>query len=554
MSTILRGLRAWLCVGALLGIAGWSAPARAAANPEATLEVAHRPVATFRSAFGGADAAARVQRADKRLDEARARNLPPEVALSPITLDGQRGMAFRQGDVLLFVLTAADIEPGSGDTLDQLAQRTLGALNTALVAEAEQRRWPVVLKALGLALVETALLLVLLWAVWRVAHGIEAALLRGLSEDDRSDTDLPAPQAAASAPTATAAVDGTDARAAWLRYTQALLARLVQLVALFFSAGLIYAWVTSVLLVFPGTQALGERLGGLFLQTVGDLATSALHAVPGLVGVAVILLLAQAAVQASNAVFRAVARRHLRIGFLHPETAAATRRLVALGIWALAVVAAYPYLPGSSSDVFKGVSVLLGAMVTLGSSGIVNQMMSGLVLVYSRALRVGDLVVIGRDSESVEGVVQEIGTLATKLKTMRNEEITIPNAVLVASPIRNFSRLSATQGTMMSTRVTIGYDAPWRQVHGLLLGAAAQTSGLRREPAPFVLQRALSDFYVEYELFAHLDKPIERPLRVSELHQHIQDAFNAAGVQIMSPHFMVQPAHAVLAPKEAGHG
>jgi small-conductance mechanosensitive channel len=121
-------------------------------------------------------------------------------------------------------------------------------------------------------------------------------------------------------------------------------------------------------------------------------------------------------------------------------------------------------------------------MITLGSSGVVNQLMSGLVLVYSRALRVGDHVVVGKDSDAVEGVVQEVGTLATKLKTMRNEEITIPNAVLVSNPIRNYSRLSATQGTMMATKVTIGYDAPWRQVHALLLKAPVPPAGLRQKP------------------------------------------------------------------------
>lgn len=536
----------WVVRG-LLAFAVWMlGTAWAAQEREATLELAHRPIATFRSAFGGADPAGRVQRADKRLGEARARNLPPTAVLAPITLEGQQGVVFRQGDVLLFVLTPADIEPGAAESLDQVAQRTLNQLNAALAADAAQRQWPVLLHAGALALGESVLLLVLLWGVWRVARHVEHLLTRGLSADDLSDGDAPVP--------ADTEAPQTSQRAAWLRYMQALLARLVQLAALFVSAALIYAWATSVLLAFPGTQALGERLSGLFLHTVADFGTGAVRAVPGLVAVAVILLLAQAAVQASNGVFRAVARRHLQIAVLHPETASATRRLVALGIWALAVVAAYPYLPGSSSDVFKGVSVLLGAMVTLGSSGIVNQLMSGLVLVYSRALRVGDQVVIGRDGSAVEGVVQEIGTLATKLKTMRNEEITIPNAVLVSSPIRNFSRLSATQGTMISTRLTIGYEAPWRRVHALLLEAAGATSGLRREPAPFVLQRALSDFYVEYELFAHLDQPLQRPLRLSELHQNIQDAFNAAGIQIMSPHFFQQPERPHVVPREQWNG
>ncbi|MBK8070779.1 MAG: mechanosensitive ion channel family protein [Ramlibacter sp.] len=531
----IRWLLTWLLIrllplASLLALApAWAQQAPPAPSAEATLEVAHQAVATFRSSFNGADAAGRVARAQLRLDEARNRELPPNIELVPVVLDKQRGVAFRQGDVLLFTLTEADLEAGSGETLDRAAQATLARLGQALQAEAQQRQWPVVLRALGVALLETLLLAALLWGLWRMAQLAEDTLTHKL-EAPSADSSQPAPAST------------------FMQYAQSLLSRLVQLAALFVSAALVYFWVTSVLLAFPGTRALGERLGGLFLDTVFTLGEGMLRAIPGLVVVAVIILLAQAVVEASNALFRAVARRRVTVSFLHPETAAATRRLVALAIWALALVAAYPYLPGSSSEVFKGVSVLVGAMVTLGSSGVVNQLMSGLVLVYSRALRVGDHVVIGKDGEGAEGVVQEVGTLATKLKTMRNEEITIPNAVLVGNPIRNYSRLADTQGTMMSTKVTIGYDAPWRQVHNLLTGAAQATPGLRPAPVPFVLQRALGDFYVEYELYVYLDKPLERLYRLSELHQNIQDAFNAAGVQIMSPHFYEQPAQPVVVP------
>jgi len=522
-----------LALGLLLALNALLAGAAATPAPEATLEVAHRPVATFRSHYNGADPQARVARAQTRLDEARQRELPPVVDMVPVTLDRQRGVAFRQGDVLLFTLTEADLEPGAGEALEATARVTQSRLGEALKAEAEQRQWPVILKALGVAAAETLLMALLLWGLWRLSSTLEQALGLRLENDEDSN-----PRTART----------------WLQYAQGLLSRLVQLATLFLSAALLFFWVTSVLLAFPGTRGLGERLGGLFLETAASLGEGVLRAIPGLVVVAVIVLLAQAVVEASDAVFRAVARRNLAVSFIHPETAAATRRLVALGIWALAVVAAYPYLPGSSSDVFKGVSVLLGAMITLGSSGVVNQLMSGLVLVYSRALRLGDHVVVGKDSDAVEGVVQEVGTLATKLKTMRNEEITIPNAVLVSNPIRNYSRLSATQGTMMATRVTIGYDAPWRQVHALLLKAARATEGLRQTPEPFVLQRALSDFYVEYELYVYLDKPLERLPRLSELHQNIQDAFNEAGVQIMSPHFYEQPAQAVVVPRDRWDG
>jgi small-conductance mechanosensitive channel len=227
--------------------------------------------------------------------------------------------------------------------------------------------------------------------------------------------------------------------------------------------------------------------------------------------------------------------------------------MMVAAIWILAIVAAYPYIPGSGSGVFQGVSVLIGAMVTLGSSGIANQIMSGLTLVYSRALRRGDHVFIGAAGSELEGVVTEVGTLATKIMTMRNEEITVPNAVVVSNPIRNFSKLAEGEGTLISTRVTIGYDAPWRQVHAMLEEAARRTPGLRGKQAPRVAQRGLSDFYVEYELFANIDRPLDKVHTLSRLHAGIQDVFNEYGVQIMSPHFLGQPAEPVLVRKDNWH-
>ena len=172
--------------------------------------------------------------------------------------------------------------------------------------------------------------------------------------------------------------------------------------------------------------------------------------------------------------------------------------------------------------------------------------MSGLVLIYSRALNVGDFVSIGE----VTGVVKEMSALSTKVINMRNEEVTIPNAVLVSNPIKNFTGAAGERGALVSTTVTIGYDTPWRQVHAMLINAAERTPGLRGQPKPFVMQKALQDFYVEYELYAYVDRPLERIQILSELHSQIQDQFNAYGVQIMSPHFVLQPRSNVVVNKD----
>jgi small-conductance mechanosensitive channel len=210
-----------------------------------------------------------------------------------------------------------------------------------------------------------------------------------------------------------------------------------------------------------------------------------------------------------------------------------------------AITVAYPYIPGSESGVFKGISVFVGLVLTLGSSGLVNQVMSGILLVYSRALRPGDFVQVG---DGVQGMVTQVGLLSTKLCNIRREEITVPNAVLVASSVTNFTRLAGSDGPVAATKVTIGYDAPWRTVHALLQLAAERTPGVRRDPPPRVLQRSLQDFYVEYELLVHLERPETRPIVLSELHARIQDAFNERGVQIMSPHFEAQPESKVVVP------
>jgi len=192
-------------------------------------------------------------------------------------------------------------------------------------------------------------------------------------------------------------------------------------------------------------------------------------------------------------------------------------------------------------------SVLIGLMVTLGSTGIINQVISGLFVVYSRSVRPEDYVRVG----DIEGEVVEVGSLATKLRTPRQEEITIPHSVLVGTATTNYSRLAGDNGMAVTTSVTIGYDVPWRQVHALLQLGAARTHGLRRDPPPRVMQRELSDFYVQYLLLAHLEDGKNRAAVLSELHAQIQDAFNEFGTQIMSPHFESQPEKPIFVPKSA---
>jgi small-conductance mechanosensitive channel len=204
---------------------------------------------------------------------------------------------------------------------------------------------------------------------------------------------------------------------------------------------------------------------------------------------------------------------------------------------------AFPYVPGSDTDAFRGISVALGLMVTLGSSGLVNQVMSGLVVTYSRALRLGDFVRIG----DVEGTITDVGLLSTKLRTLKAEEITIPNAVVVSQTTTDYSRYP--EAVLTAASITVGYNVPWRQAHALLLLAAERTPGVRREPIPRVMQLALEDVRVNYTLIFCLEDQQLRNVALSALHAHILDLFNEYGVQIVTPNYEADPPEPKVVPK-----
>ena len=204
-------------------------------------------------------------------------------------------------------------------------------------------------------------------------------------------------------------------------------------------------------------------------------------------------------------------------------------------------------MPGSQSEAFKGVSVFLGLMLTFGSSGLVNQIMSGFMITYSRALRVGDFV---RDRRRRGNGHASRRAVHEDQNRSVGREVTLPNAVVVGQTTTDYSRLGETHGVFTPTSVTIGYNTPWRQVQALLLLAADRTEGLRRTPKPLVLQASLDDFYVKYTLLVGLEDQQSRLLTLHALHAHIQDLFNEYGVQIMSPNYVLDPAAPKVVAKE----
>jgi small-conductance mechanosensitive channel len=308
---------------------------------------------------------------------------------------------------------------------------------------------------------------------------------------------------------------------------------------------LAYPWLIYCLRQFPASGAWADEFQEFLITLFIDLGKGALAALPGLVAVVIVIVIAHWFVRLIRVVFDKLQSGAISLPGLERETARTTQTLLIVVVWLFALVAAYPYIPGSDTDAFKGLSMLLGLMVTLGSTGIINQVISGLFVVYAKSVRADDYVRIGE----VEGEVIEVGSLAVKLRTPRQEEITIPHSVLVGAATTNYTRLAAENGMAITTSVTIGYDVPWRQVHALLQLGAARTKGLRRQPPPRVMQRELSDVWVQYMLLAHLEQGHGRAAVLSELHAQIQDAFNEFGVQMMAPHYETQPEKPVLVPR-----
>ncbi len=321
-------------------------------------------------------------------------------------------------------------------------------------------------------------------------------------------------------------------------------ARFTQIISWLIVLILLYAWATFSLSRFPWTYPIGHKLGLHVTSTLSWIVESVLGAIPNLITIFIVIFITRSVLDLLKVFFRRVQSGQLKIPFLHFETVSATQRITTVILWGLCISIIYPFIPGSNSEAFKGLSVLLGVIISLGSTGLVTQLMSGLVVVYSRALRVGDFVQVN----GIKGVVTEVGGLATKIQTQNKIETTIPNSVIISNSIENYTRLNDSTGTLLSTTVTIGYDAPWRKVHEMLINAAVSTNQIQSSPSPYVYQRALSDFYVEYQLFIHTNHPEIQIKILSELHQKIQDEFNREGIQIMSPHFMSQPDQPVISP------
>jgi small-conductance mechanosensitive channel len=301
-----------------------------------------------------------------------------------------------------------------------------------------------------------------------------------------------------------------------------------------------------VLGLFPWTRRFAEELLGLFIKPLETMGQGIVDAFPDLVFLLVLTMLVVYVLRASRLFFAGLGAGTITVASFEKEWAGPTYRILRLVIVAFAVVVGYPYIPGSGSEAFKGVTIFLGVVFSLGSTSFISNIVAGYTMIFRRAFQVGDRVSI----DKFVGYVTEIGVSVTRLRTPKNEIVVLPNSLVLNSSLVNYSALARSQGLILHTTVGIGYETPWRQVEAMLLKAAAQCSGILKDPPPFVLQTALGDFCITYELNAYCDAA-EKVLELyAELHRNVLDVFNEFGVQIMTPAYISDPTEPKVVPKE----
>jgi small-conductance mechanosensitive channel len=307
-----------------------------------------------------------------------------------------------------------------------------------------------------------------------------------------------------------------------------------------------YMYLNLVLGLYPWTKALARRLLAVFLDPLNTMGTAVLDTLPNLAFLAILIVVTRYGLKGVRLFFVGIDHGTVTLAGFEREWAMPTYRIIRLLGIAFALVVAYPYIPGSQSDAFKGISIFLGVIFSLGSSSFIGNMIAGYTMTYRRAYKLGDHIRVN----DIEGDVVEMRLLVTHLRTVKNEEIVVPNSVILNSHVINYTTLARSHGLILHTTVGIGYEVPWRQVEAILRMAAERTPGLLNKPQPFVLQKSLDDFAVTYELNAYTDNPQATPQLYTALHQNILDLFNEHGVQIMTPAYQGDPDAPKMVPKD----
>lgn len=454
---------------------------------------------------------------------ARDRSLDPQ---STTTVPADGFVEIFVGPRMVVTVTDGD---GALEGVDRAvaAKAIAMRVRTAIEAYRHERSAGAIVRGIATSVVVFAALALGLWLLGRIAGWIEAALERRFGERIRSLRlrSLPFVHVERLLPVAR--------RVAWgVRFVGGIVA--------------IVLAIEIALDGFPWTRPIARGIVSYITDPLRMIGLSVLGYVPKLVFLLVLAAVTWWALRLLKLFFTGIENGVIVFSNFYPEWAVPTYRLVRFLFLAFVVVVAYPYLPGSESAAFKGVSLFLGVMFSLGSSSAISNLIAGYSMTYRRAFRIGDRVQIG----DLTGDVEQTRLLVTHLRSIKNEEIVIPNSVILNSSIVNFSSRGPTAGLVLHTTVGIGYEVPWRQVEAMLLDAAARTPGAKADPPPYVLQKSLGDFAVNYELNVFTDEPRRMAQTYTDLHRNIQDVFNEYGVQIMTPAYEGDPEQAKIVPKD----
>ncbi len=312
-----------------------------------------------------------------------------------------------------------------------------------------------------------------------------------------------------------------------LVFLASLLRYAVMLLQLILTVPLLFA-------IFPQTKDLAYKLFSYIWDPIKSIFLGIVEYIPNLFTIFVIWLAVKYLVRLVRYLASEIQSERLKIGGFYADWAMPTFHIVRFLLYAFMIAMIYPYLPGSKSGVFQGISVFVGLIVSLGSSTVIGNIIAGLVITYMRPFKLGDRIKLN----DTTGNVIEKTPLVTRIRTPKNEVVTIPNAFIMSSHTVNFSQSARDYGLIIHSEVSVGYDIPWRKTHQLLVEAALNTPGVVDDPRPFVLETSLQDYYPVYQVNAYIKDANQLAQVYSDLHQNIQDRFNEEGIEIMSPHYI----------------
>jgi small-conductance mechanosensitive channel len=424
------------------------------------------------------------------------------------------GIGIGNDDNMLMVITAQEAET-SGKTRSELAQTILERIQAAIVAYRSKQTW----KTYGLG---AGLTLISIIGLWLALHWNNRAFAWLKSR--------------------ASGMQKSWGKGLHFKEVEVLSAGRIENVLLMFLKSLrifvmLLCWdffLPLILSFFPETRKLGAKIFGYLITPFSTIFQTIVKYIPNLFYIFVIGVIAFYTIKLISYVFMLIERGELKFDWFYEDWALPTYQIIRFLVIVTALISAYPYIPGSSSEAFQGIGLVLGAIISFASSSAISNIVAGIILTYTRAFRLNDRIKLG----DTTGDVVEKTLLVTRIKTIKHVIVTIPNSLVMGAQIINYSTSAAEgAGVILHTSVTIGYDVPWLTVQSLLVEAAIATERLLKTPPPFVLQTSLDDFYVSYEINAYTKQPENMAVIYSDLHQNILKKFDDAGVEIMSPHY-----------------